>query len=743
MSSKSPRRRNSNGQKTRRRPTKKTTAKNSDKKTEPVDPKSITPNVQADVVEVVSSTKKTKETKQEAETATRPVEDIVEEKKNQQPAVKVVEDKKEQKEQKEQKQATTEAETTPKIIPKSSKPKRMVSLKRGALFGTTSSPCSSLSHNGGVKCVAFSPDGKQIAAGDDSNVLIVRDVSSGRTTCSAKLTGAVWGCAFSPDGKYVCCGDASGRHSVFDVLTKTKMTEILHPWNEREESKAQVGKKTIRQDRARRSNKRKKGKKKKLKHKVTILADGTKSTTISPEEMRTSMGGGVAYTDDGKYCAIGDFTNKVHLLDVKNKYRIMASIAHEGGVFGVDIGGSTLLATADLSGEKVILRSLPSLKVQHVFDHTDDVNCVAFTKNAKMIAAGDDGFNVIVRECDSGSIVHTFQYKAPINSISFSFDDLNLAVCGADLTVRNVETGDITLLYPHANKLWSCDFSPCNRIIAAVDDARTIILRDILTDEFEHMLYTNKNTQMEQDAAERKATATMGKDGNEKDALTSVAAPPVSAMDVCGGKIVVASKLSTMIVSTKTGAPSMEFVTTKEIYRVNCVALSSDGRLLAIGDESGRIVVRVVDTDPAKVLFTIAGSNAESPTPIKYIVFSPGLTNCSEGEQNINPLGTSKGIALLASSDAQNRIVVRGLNTPMVELYSVDTEAGTSISRESGISSLHFVPGGSDLKICTTDGRDKVTFFSTSADSNTLTVSIFGSSDVLFDCVVASSYFSI
>jgi hypothetical protein len=165
--------------------------------------------------------------------------------------------------------------------------------------------------------------------------------------------------------------------------------------------------------------------------------------------------------------------------------------------------------------------------------------------------------------------------------------------------------------------------------------------------------------------------------------------------------------------------------------------------LLAIGDESGRIVVRVVDTDPAKVLFTIAGSNAESPTPIKCIAFSLGLTNCSESEQNINPLGTSKGIALLASSNAQNRIVVRDLNNPMVELYSVDTEAGTSISRESGISSLHFVPGGSDLKICTTDGRDKVTFFSTSADSNTLTVSVFGSSDVLFDCVAASSYFSI
>ena len=92
--------------------------------------------------------------------------------------------------------------------------------------------------------------------------------------------------------------------------------------------------------------------------------------------------------------------------------------------------------------------------------------------------------------------------------------------CDESLSVLDVHTGDVKFFYPHSTKLWGCEFSSCNRIIAAVDDGKRITLRDIETDEHEHILYTNKNTEAEQESVEARAKATAK--GKEKEALGKV-----------------------------------------------------------------------------------------------------------------------------------------------------------------------------------------------------------------------------
>ena len=203
--------------------------------------------------------------------------------------------------------------------------------------------------------------------------------------------------------------------------------------------------------------------------------------------------------------------------------------------------------------------------------------------------------------------------------------------------------------------------------------------------------------------------------------LANVAAPPVLAMVACHTKIAVASKTSILIIHSKTGKILME-LKTKKNCDINAVSISTCGCFLATGDEKGQVVVRVIEAlNPEQqqkkkfqsyVLFSVYHGLVEpqSPNPIKCVTFSPGIiqlagknTNAASKTTEEVP-GTSKGMALLASSDASNKIVLRLLTKPNVELYTFNT-AQTLIS-------LMFVPECSPPKLCAADSYDRVIFYS-------------------------------
>ena len=567
----------------------------------------------------------------------------------------------------------------------------------------------------------------------------MRDVSSGAITFKKELAGAVWGCAFEPnDGKYLVAGDASGKHTVWDVLTGETTHEFKHPWcvNEKTNTRTttKVGHGYSRRSKhaaaTKRKNKGKRG------------GRGERRTSKSnseEQENRGTKGGGVSFSNDGTLCAVSDFTNKVHVLQVKKKYTVVASISHEGGVFGVAIGSTkvtkkssskTMLATADQEGQKVIVRSLPDCQVLHVFEHSDDVNCVAFSPDGTMLAAGDDGNKVSLRNSTTGRLLHIFSYNAPVNSVTFDARGMSLAVCDENLTIRNVVTGDITNVYPHLTKLWGCAFSPSksSSIVGAVDDGKTITLRDIETDEHEHVFYTNKNTEEQQQSSMNRASAAAngGPPGGakEKEALALVAAPSVVAIVESAGFIAVASKTNVLIMDTMTGIVMSEYPANKD-SEITCVSICSGHQLFALGDDKGRVTIRSIAT--SKVLFTCTlhktGERSAESAAIKALAFSEGMTNMVQLQGGAGATamqgaeGTVDGVALLASCDTSKRILVRTLLDPTKLLYSIEME-------QIAIS-LEFVPGQtSTAKLCVADSYDTVHFFvpppAGSGDSSTL-----------------------
>ena len=71
--------------------------------------------------------------------------------------------------------------------------------------------------------MAFSPDGKTLAAGDTGGVTYLWPISGGTapTSPSGQLTDpsgvGVQGLAFSPDGKILATGDANGSTYLWNV----------------------------------------------------------------------------------------------------------------------------------------------------------------------------------------------------------------------------------------------------------------------------------------------------------------------------------------------------------------------------------------------------------------------------------------------------------------------------------------------------------------------------------------------
>jgi serine/threonine protein kinase/WD40 repeat protein len=89
-------------------------------------------------------------------------------------------------------------------------------------------------HQGGVPAVAFSPDGKRLAAGSKSGAALIWDVASGRLlhTCRARPAApghfqTVETVAFSPDGKRLASGDFPGDVRLWDVESGQEVTHAL------------------------------------------------------------------------------------------------------------------------------------------------------------------------------------------------------------------------------------------------------------------------------------------------------------------------------------------------------------------------------------------------------------------------------------------------------------------------------------------------------------------------------------
>jgi WD40 repeat protein len=85
-----------------------------------------------------------------------------------------------------------------------------------------------VTHDGSVSCVAFSPDGKQIATASDDHTARVWDSTTGRELARLTHDHSVRVVAFRSDGKQIATASLDQTARVWDSTTGRELARLTH-----------------------------------------------------------------------------------------------------------------------------------------------------------------------------------------------------------------------------------------------------------------------------------------------------------------------------------------------------------------------------------------------------------------------------------------------------------------------------------------------------------------------------------
>ncbi|MHB8628813.1 MAG: WD40 repeat domain-containing protein [Aggregatilineales bacterium] len=238
---------------------------------------------------------------------------------------------------------------------------------------------------GGVRTLAFSPDGKALAvAGSYDYGVQLWDPAAGRQTNILKgYNDTIYGLAFSPDGKTLITGSRS----------------TLITWNvvSGQSSSTLEGE-----------------------HGIEVYA-----TTTSP---------------DGKYLAAsfqGDALIRLWSTSALDKAPTLLK-GHDGAVYGMAFSPDSKTLATGSADETIMLWDVSSGKDTGILkDHTGSVYAVAFSPDGKLLASGSSDDTVHVWDIASGNSIATFKgHTATVTSVQFTADGKYIVSGSNDGTIR-------------------------------------------------------------------------------------------------------------------------------------------------------------------------------------------------------------------------------------------------------------------------------------------------------------------
>jgi Protein kinase domain/WD domain, G-beta repeat len=277
-----------------------------------------------------------------------------------------------------------------------------------------------------VASVAFSPDGKAIAAGDWNGNTYLWDVSSYSLieTLTGTPTKSVFSVAFSPDGKTIAAG--ADNTYLWDVSSHSLIATLTDP-----------------------------------------SSSGIESVAFSPS---------------GKTIAVGDANGGTYLWDVSRHSLIGTLFDTSGrGVFSVTFSPSgKTIAVGDGNGGIYLWRASSQSLIATLTDPSSNAIhgvavSVAFSPDGKTIAASEENGHTYLWNVSRRSLIATLTDPSGlfVRSLAFSPDGRTVVAGDAngntylwDVSRRSLIA---TLTYPSSRDVYSVAFSPDGKIIAAAN----------------------------------------------------------------------------------------------------------------------------------------------------------------------------------------------------------------------------------------------------------------------------------
>ena len=503
-----------------------------------------------------------------------------------------------------------------------------------------------------VESVAFSPDGKELASGGDSNTIMFWDVATGQPL-GAPLTGHksyVISVAFSPDGKMLASGSMDNTIILWDVATRQPLGAPLIGHKDSVFSVAfSPDGKTLASGSA---------------DKTIILWDVTTRQPLgAPLAGHSDTVNSVVFSPDGQTLASGSNDKTILLWNVATRQLLDPPLTgHSGAVRTVAFSPHGEMLASGSDDKNILLWNIAPRKLQEAAGatllgtHGDAVNSVAFSPDGKMLASGSWDKTVILWDVATGQPLGAplSGHSDSVFSVAFSPDGKTLASGSYNGTVT---LWDVAARQPlgapltgHIGSVNSVAFSPDGKMVASGGQDKTIVLWDVATHR-------------------QLGSPFIGHTGS----VNSVAFSPDGNMIASGGqdKTVILWDVAT---HQPIGAPLAG-----HSDAVNSVVFSPDGKMLASASSDRTILLWEVDTrQPLGQPFT--GNTGQ----VRSVAFSPdGKTLASAGED--------RSITLWDITDIAIRL-------PLGSLFTINS--GT-------VWSVAFSPDGKTLA---TGSNDKTIF---------------------------------
>jgi RNA polymerase sigma factor (sigma-70 family) len=288
-----------------------------------------------------------------------------------------------------------------------------------------------------VHTVAFSPDGKLLASGDEYGGLYLWNVKTGEEVRTLK--GHIYGVsclAFSPDGETL----VSGSHDYTVRLWEVKTGKELN--------------------------------------KVTTSEDGVQalSTVVTDTKTKPRPNDGVhavAFSPDGKTVAV-EWPNggTVRLLDPRTGKERSTIQGHRWRVLSLAFspdGKALATGSWDNSIRLWDVATGKELLVQQ--GHEGGARRAAISPDGKRVASGGYDYTLRLWEAATGKEIHLLhRYNSEVNDVAFAPDGRTLVAAGGDGTVRlwDVATGKELWKGKEPDvRIMSVAFSPDGKVVAS------------------------------------------------------------------------------------------------------------------------------------------------------------------------------------------------------------------------------------------------------------------------------------